>query len=434
MPFILSLLLWALLLPLPACAQDQESWNAHFQATYVRQVQPAFASPYSGSHSLSGAAGASYSVTGTAAFGLRLGPSTEAYLDPEVAQGLPFSGLVGLAAFPNGELAKTSGAQLTLYRARLFVRHTIGLGGEPLAVAGDANQLKSTYDSRRLVITAGNLSVLDLFDGNTLAHDPRTQFMNWTLMTHGAYDYPADARGYTDGVALEYDGGGWTTRFGRFAEPRVPNGLALDEHLGTHYGDQVELVHAHTVGGYAGAVRVLAFRSRARMAAYADALAAAPVGAAPSLAAVRDRDHVKAGVGVDVEQQLAPAVGVFLRALRADGRTETEAFTEADASLSLGTAIQGAGWSRAGDTVGIAGGADWASAAHRTYLARGGTTSFLGDGALRYGAERVVEVYYSAALRDGLSLTADFQRVINPGYNMDRGPASFCAIRLHWES
>ena len=420
-----------------AFAQDapspQESWNAHFQATYVRQVQPSFPSPYAGEHSLRSTAGASYSITGTASFGLRLGDSTELYADPEVAQGVPLSGLVGLAAFPNGELAKTSGAQLKLYAARLFVRHAFELGGDTTTVDSDANQLESTYDARRVVITVGKLSALDVFDDNADAHDPRTQFMNWALMTHGAYDYPADARGYTNGAALEYDDGPWSARVGRFAEPRTPNGLPLDDDLLKHYGDQVQLARGIDVAGHAGVVRVLAFRSRAVMATYADALAATPAGGVPDLDAVRTHAQVKAGVGVNVEQQLRDDVGVFVRAMHADGKSETYAFTESDASLSGGVSIKGATWSRAKDTVGVGLALDAIAGAHRTYLERGGTTTFLGDGALRYGSERVAEVYYSADLGAGFALTADAQRIADPGYNRDRGPAAFYALRLHWE-
>ncbi len=433
MQFVFTLLLAAAwLLPLPAFAQDDESWNAHAQSTYIRQVQPAFRSPYAGPHSLRGDAGASYSLTGTLSLGLRAGADTELYLDPEVAQGVPLSGLGGLAAFPNGELAKTSGAQLKGYLARLFVRHTFELGGDAVAVDSDANQLKSTYRADRVVVTAGKLSVLDLFDASAYAHDPRTQFMNWALMTYGAYDYPADARGYTDGLVVDWDAGPWTLRAGRFAEPRTPNGLPLDNHLLRHYGDQLELVHTHALGSYAGAVRVLAFRSRARMAAYEDALAAAGAGA-PSLGAVRTRDHVKTGLGIDAEQQVAADLGVFVRAMKADGRTETYAFTESDASLTAGASLKGTAWSRAKDVAGLALGEDAISTAHRAYLQRGGLTSFLGDGTLRYGHERLAELYYSADLGAGFVLTADVQRVANPGYNKDRGPASFYALRLHWE-
>ncbi len=433
MQFFISLLVAVLLLPAPALAQDQADWNAHFQATYIRQVQPAFHSPYAGPHSLRADPGASYSVTTTASLGLRLGPSTEIYVDPEAVQGVPLSGLFGLAAFPNGELAKTSGAQLKLYRARLFVRHTFELGGEAVDVDDDANQLKSRYDARRLVVTAGNVSVLDLFDASSYAHDPRTQFLNWSLMTYGAYDYPADARGYTNGVALDYDDGPWTLRAGRFAEPNAPNGLPLDNDLLRHYGDQIELVHTHSFGAYAGAVRVLAFRSRTRIATYADALAAATEGAAPNLDAVRTGEHIKSGIGIDAEQQVANDLGAFVRGMRADGKTETYAFTESDSSLSAGLSLKGGGWSRGKDVVGLAVGVDALSAGHRAYLARGGLTNFLGDGSLRYGTERMAELYYSADLGAGFTLTVDAQRVANPGYNKDRGPAAFYAARLHWE-
>lgn len=434
MKFLFSLLLAACwLLPASVFAQDDDSWNAHFQSTYIRQVQPAFRSPYAGPHSLRGEAGASYSLTGTASLGVRAGSDTEFYLDPEVAQGVPLSGLGGLAAFPNGELAKTSGAQLKGYVARLFVRQTFELGGEAVAVDSDANQLKSTCRADRIVVTAGKVSVLDLFDASTYSHDPRTQFMNWALMTYGAYDYPADARGYTNGVAIDWDTGPWTLRAGRFAEPRAPNGLPLDNHLLRHDGDQLELVHAHALGDDAGAVRVLAFRSRARMATYEDALAAAPAGTAPSLDAVRTRDRTKFGVGGDAEQQVAGDLGLFVRAMKADGRTETYAFTESDASLTAGASLKGTRWSRSKDVVGLAVGADAISTAHRAYLERGGLTAFLGDGTLRYGRERLAEVYYSADLGAGFALTADAQRVANPGYNRDRGPASFFALRLHWE-
>jgi len=432
-PFKLLLAAWLLPLSSSASAEDAESWNAHAQATWIRQVQPAFRSPYAGPRSLRGDPGASYSLTGTVSLGVRLGDDTEFYVDPEVTQGVPLSGLGGLAAFPDGELAKTSGAALKGYVARAFLRHTFELGGAPVAVEGDANQLKSTYGARRLVLTAGKVSALDLFDAGTYAHDPRTQFMNWALMTYGAYDYPADARGYTDGVAIDYDDGPWTLRAGRFAEPRLPNGLALDQRLMRHHGDQLELVHAHAWGELAGAVRVLAFRGRARMATYEDALAAAPQGTAPSLDAVRTHDHAKTGLGVDAEQQVAPDLGLFVRAMRADGRTETDAFTESDASLTAGASLKGTRWSRGRDAVGLAFGADAISSAHRSYLERGGLTSFLGDGTLRYGRERVAELYYSADLGAGFTLTADAQRVSNPGYNKDRGPASFYALRLHWE-
>lgn len=423
-------------LPFASTAQEQESWwNAHFQTTYVWQRKPSFAAPYSGPNSLSGAPEKSYSFTGTAAFGLRLGSSTEAYFDPEVAQGVPFSGLAGLASFPNGELAKTSGSTPTFYKARLFVRQTFNLGGDSTAVESSTNQLAANYDARRLVLTVGSMSVPDLFDANSFAHDPRTQFMNWVLMTHGAYDYAADARGYTNGVALEYLDNGWAVRAGRFAQPREPNQLKLDGRLGRHYGDQLELERSYQVGTQSGVVRLLAFRSRAVMATYDDALAAAgSAGGVPDLNGARSSEHTKVGFGVDVEHKFGTDVGLFARAMRADGRTETYAFTEVDRSLSAGLVLRGAAWARPEDTFGLAASANFLSASHRAYLEQGGIGPFLGDGALSYRAERLLEAYYSLSLYKGAILTADYQHIANPGYNAARGPTSFYGLRLHWEN
>ncbi len=417
-----------------AMAQDTapEGWNAHFQSTFISQRKPAFHSPYEGPNSLTGQAEQSYSLTATAALGLRLAPGTELYLDPEVTQGKPISHLQGLAGFSNGELAKTSGSQAKLYLARFFLRQSwaLGGGGEDAPAESSANQLASRYAQRRAVLTVGKLSALDLFDANSLAHDPRTQFMNLALSTHGAYDYPADARGYTNGLALEYYDAGWALRAARFAEPQSPNQLPLDMHVLRHYGDQLEAARGYCLGEQSGTVRFLAFHMRALMSRYEDALAAQGV---PELAAARTQEQDKWGAGVDVEHQLRRDLGVFLRAFGADGRTETYAFMEADASYSAGAVLRGASWGRAEDTVGLALASSTLSHAHQTYLARGGLSFFLGDGQLHYRAERDLEVYYSAALGGGLNLSLDAQRIVNPGYNADRGPAMFYAVRLHWE-
>lgn len=414
-----------------AHAQAAEDWNLHGQLTYIGQRKPRLNSPYAGPNSLLAEAEASYSLTATAALGLRLGPRTEVYVNPEVAQGRPISGLLGLAGFSNGELAKTSGSQPKLYRARLFARHTIDLGGDAVDLASAANQLAGATTTRRVVLTAGALSVLDIFDNNTLAHDPRMQFMNWAFMTHAAYDYPADSRGYTYGLAAEYIDDGWALRAGRFSVPREPNQLQLDNRWRRHFGDQVELSRDYRVGGQDGTVRLLAWRIRAAMADYADLLPSAgkPLPLDDSVRALRS----KAGLGVNVEQALSDQLGLFLRAFAADGKTETYAFTEADRSFSVGGQLRGAGWQRPDDVIGLGLACSGLSARHQAYLARGGQTFFLGDGAVRYRAEQDAELYYRAALAPGLSATADVQQIRNPGYNADRGPAWFYALRLHWE-
>jgi high affinity Mn2+ porin len=420
-----------------ACrAEPAQDWNLALQSTYVRQLKPAFSSPYEGAHSLRGEREWSYSFTATAALGLRLGRATEAYLDAEVAQGVPPSDLVGLAGFPNGELARTSGPNPTLYRARLFVRHVVGLSDDAEAVEPAMNQLGGEYAKRRLVLTAGNLSVLDLFDVNAYSHDPRSQFMNWTLMTHGAYDYAADARGFSWGLAAEYFGEGWALRLGRFAQPREPNQLELDPHIGQHYGDQLEVEQRYSLGDdRPGVARLLAFRNRGVMARYDNALALADAtGAVPDLNRVRTGEQIKVGVGINLEQRVAKDLGVFARAMWADGKTEVYAFTEADRSLSGGVSLNGSAWGRGADIAAIAFAQNLLSSGHREILARGGQTFFLGDGRLNYRPERIVEAYYQWVPAKGFALSLDWQRIASPGYNADRGPANFWGLRLHAEN
>ncbi len=423
-------------LSVPAWAQavDTENWNAKFQTTYIWQEQPSFAAAYSGPHSLSPSREKSYSFTATAALGVRPWLGGELYFDPEVAQGVPLSHLTGLGGFTNGESARTAGPTPTFYRARLFLRQTWGLGGISQPVESDANQLAGAVDSRRWVLTAGNLSILDVFDNNAYSHDPRTQFFNWAFMTHGAYDYAADTRGYSWGAVLEYDHDAWAIRAGRFLQPKAPNQQALDTRIFRHYGDQIEFERDYRLGDQAGALRLLAYRNRAVMARYEDALAQAiRTDTPPDLNAVRFGAQTKRGIGLNLEQALSSDVGLFARAMWADGQTETYAFTEIDRSASTGLAVKGSAWGRARDTVGMAGARNALSSAHRDYLAAGGLGFFLGDGRLNYRPENIAEAYYALHLRKATWLTADIQYISNPGYNADRGPVKVGSLRLHTE-
>ena len=435
-----AVFLWAAFagawLPQVATAQADadEQWNAKFQATYVWQRKAAFDAPYSGTNSLAAARQKSYSFTATAALGVRPWAGGELYFNPEVAQGIPLSGLTGLGGFTNGEIARTAGSNPTLYRARLFLRQTWGLGGAREKVESDANQLAGTVDRRRFVLTAGNLSLLDIFDDNVYSHDPRTQFLNWSLLTHGAYDFAADARGYTSGFALEYFHDDWAIRFGRFMQPRVPNQLALDYALFKNYGDQIEIERAHVLGGQPGKVRLLAYRNAANMSRFQDALErAAIVGGVPDINQVRFGRTARHGVGVNLEQALTGNVGLFGRAMWSDGKTETYAFTEIDTSASVGALIKGGAWGRAADSVGIAFARNGLSTVRRNYLAAGGLGFFIGDGRLNYRPETIFESYYSIGVSKNFWLSFDWQHIRNPAYNADRGPVNVGTVRLHTE-
>ena len=431
---IFIIVISALLSPCARGQSETENAGAKFQTTYVYQQKPAFRASYSGANSLSPERERSYSFTATAFLGWRPWDSGEFYFNPEVAAGLPLSNLTGFGGFTNGEIARVSGREPRLYRARLFLRQTFGLGGETEAVEPEANQLAGRVDKRRLVLTAGNLSVQDIFDDNAFSHDPRTQFLNWTLMTHGAYDFAADARGYTWGAALEYFDRGWAVRAGRFIQPKQPNQLQLDSRIFRHYGDQVELERSHELGGRPGKIRLLAFRSVATMSRFQDALdLAAQTGTTPDINAVRNRDQVKRGVGVNLEQSLSDNAGAFARASWADGETETYAFTEVDRSISGGFIFSGTRWGRGEDRVGIAAVRNEISTVRRRYLEAGGLGFFIGDGRLNYRPEAVVETFYNWNVTKGFWFSIDVQHIRNPAYNADRGPVNVGSLRLHLE-
>jgi carbohydrate-selective porin OprB len=409
----------------------QENWNAHAQSTYIWQNKSAFSAPYTSDFSLRPERERSYSLSLTAALGWRIAKETELYFNPEASQGLPFSNLTGLGGMSNGELQKVSGTDLKFYRARLFIRQNWNLGGEKVAVASDFNQLAGLQDKRRITLTIGNLAVTDIFDGSAIAHDARTQFINWSLLTHGAFDFAADARGYSLGAALEYYADDWVVRGGRFMQPAESNGLPLDTRIMRHYGDQLELEHAHSIAGLAGKVRILAFRNQALMGSFRDALADAPAnGGVPDVSRVRT-ERSKIGAGLNVEQAITPEIGVFARASWNDGASETYAFTEIERSLSIGAAISGSLWQREQDTIGMALVRNGLSQAHRDYLAQGGHGAFIGDGRLNYRPEDIAEIYYRLGVTPALHLTLDLQHIRNPAYNADRGPVSIASMRLH---
>jgi hypothetical protein len=410
-----------------------ENFNAKFQATYIWQTKPAFNAPYSGVNSLLPRAEKSYSFTSTAYLGLRLAKDTELYFNPEVVQGVAMSGLTGLGGLSNAELQKTAGAKPNVYRARLFVRQTWNMNDQLESVASDANQLAGMRSKERIVLTAGNLAVSDIFDANAYAKDPRSQFMNWAFLTHGAYDFAADSRGYSMGAALEYFWGDWAVRAGRFMMPRESNGLALDRAITQRYGDQLELERAYAIGGQPGKARLLLFRNKAVMGGFDDALAAAG-GGVPAVAPIR-KLRTKQGWGINLEQSLTDTSGVFARLAKSDGASEAYAFAEIDRSLSFGAQLKGDGWGRAQDTLGLAYAQNGLSSPHRAFLAAGGNGFFVGDGRLNYRPEAIVEGYYSFGLaflqRSAISLGAQFIR--NPAYNADRGPVRVFSVRLHTE-
>ncbi len=416
-----------------ATASDTQQRGAWFQATYIWQTKPGFNAAYSGPNSLIPQAEISTTLSMTAYLGWRPWAGGEIYFNPEGAQGRVFSNVTGLGGFPNGEVTRTSGPDLTFYRQRLFLRQTWNQGGGDEVLPSGINQLAGTVDKNRWVLTAGNFSTLDVFDNNAYAKDPRRQFMNWGNMSYAAYDYAADARGFSWGFAAEKYWDNWALRFGRMTGPETPNGLTMDFNILNHYGDQVELERGHEWAGRPGKVRVLAFRNRAVLARYRDAINQATPGNAPDMVKARAGEQFKTGLGLNLEQELSPGVGVYARMMQTDGATETYAFTEADQSLSVGVSVRGERWGRANDVWALSFMQNGLSNDRRDYLRAGGTSFFIGDGGLNYAPETILETYYSVSLRKDTTLSLNLQHISNPAYNADRGPVVIGGVRLHTE-
>ena len=407
----------------------EDNWNWHVQNTDIVQYHPGFPASYSGPNSLSSANEVKETVSLDLYAGARLWRGAEAHIDGLMWQGFGFSKTLGVEGFPNGEAFRLGTKVPNVNIARLFIRQTIGLGGEQEPVEDDPLHLAGRQDVSRITLTVGKLSAKDIFDNNAYANDPRTQFMNWALMANEAWDYPADSLGYMTGFAAELNQPHWTARYGFFQMPSVANGVGLDEHFLEAWGMVTEFERRYTVNGHPGAVRLLAFLNSAHMGSYQAALDS-PTRPA-DIEATRAYRY-KYGFGLNVEQEIIKNVGAFARLGWSDGQTEAWVFADVDRAASLGLSIKGGFWGRTDDTVGVAGAINGISRVHQEFFDAGGTGILAGDGNLSYGWEKIVEAYYDIAIWKTVHGALDYQFISDPAYNRARGPVSVLGARLHW--
>jgi high affinity Mn2+ porin len=413
-----------------------ERWNVHAQITNLQQYHGAFPSAYSGAESLSPTADTAKTFDLTLFLGARLWKGGEGYVNPEIDQGFGLNGTFGVADFPSGAAYKVGASKWYERLHRYYIRQTFNKGGSSQAVEGSINQLAGAQDVNRLMLTFGKYSVVDIFDNNTYAHDPRNDFMNWGIVDMGAFDYAADSWGYTRGFTAEYVRKNATLRAGIFQLSVTPNTTKIEPQFLRQFSPVFEYErNTSFLVGRPGKIRALAYGDYGFMAPLADATdAAAGAGLPPDASLFRTSKHWKLGGGINVEQEIAPHVGFFARMSAQNGSYESFDFTEVDRSLSGGFSFDGATWKRPNDTFGIAGVSSGLSQPHQQYLAAGGLGILIGDGNLSYAGERVLETYYRLGISKGVSLTGDYQRIINPAYNTARGPAvSVFSLRVHGE-
>ena len=407
------------------------------QSTVVWQYHSTFHSPYQGTNSLHRQAEDAVSDTYTLYTGVRLLPWFDVYINPEMIRGGGLSDAVGLAGFTNGEVIRNPDIGGDPYLARFFLRATLPLGDETEPVETGLYQIAGRRPTRRVTVWFGILDTNGIFDTNRYAGNARTQFLNWALITDPAYDFDADTRGYTRGIAAEWAIPDIAVRAGAFQMPKVANGLDLDGDLLHSHGTQIEAeVHRELWPQRPSVLRAFFYANQARMGNYRASIALAhQQGGVPDITATRQRGALKYGFGLNLEQPLTPdgETGLFARLGWNDGATESFAFTEAERSASIGTQIAGDPWRRPGDRVGIAFVANELGNAHADYLGDGGLGFVLGDGRLNRRPEIITETYYALQLLSWFAISVDYQFIDNPGYNRDRGPVSVVSLRGHIE-
>lgn len=409
---------------------ESERWEIHGQSTYLLQGYPSFPARYSGVNSLSPSAQAKATWSNSLFLNARLWDGGEVYYNPELLQGFGLDDTVGAAGFPSGEAQKSNFPYPHYNTSRLFLRQTFGFGGEQEELASGQLQLGQKVDVSRLTVQAGKFAVVDVFDGNAYAKDARKDFMNWSIWAPGAFDYSADKVGLTYGVTAELNQKQWALRGGYFLMVAESNSNHFDTKVPERGQYVVELETRYSLFSQPGKLRTMGWVDSANMGSFRETLDNPALNL--DIAQTR-RGRIKVGYVVNLEQAITDDVGLFGRWSWNDGKSETIAFTDINRSLSGGVSIKGTKWGRPDDVIGIGGAVNAISQDYRDFLAAGGLGVLVGDGALNYRKERILETYYAYALNKSFTLTADYQLIINPAYNADRGPVSVISGRLHGE-
>ena len=407
----------------------EERFTIHGQTTYITQYKPSFSAKYSGANSLVTHTETQLSTTFTVFLGAKLWNGASVYLNPEVAGGSGLSGSLGVGASTNGETYRIDNPSPSFELARLYFRQIISLNKETEYQEGSQNELAGRIPTRYMTFTIGKICVADFFDLNSYSHDPRTQFMSWALMSNGAWDFPANTRGYTPSIVLE-----WVTpknelRYGFSLLPTSANGMNMNWDISNAGSHTLEYTHNYSLLGGKGALRLVSFLNYGNMGNYNESIALRPN--SPEIITTRRYGRTKYGFGINAEQAINNNLGAFMRGSWSDGNNETWVFTEMDRSVSLGISLKGGCWKRPNDIIGLAYVISGLSTPHINYLQAGGKGFELGDGNLNYTLEQLTEIYYSLQMTKNISLTGTYQLIMNPGYNKDRGPVNVFSARVH---
>jgi len=416
---------------------ESSRWYLAGQANVVFQWHPSFPAKYSGPNSLTTQAQSATTHVLTLYTGFELTHTTEVLADVEDATGGGIGGAVGLAGITDLDDVRTvQGIELSKapYLARLMLHQIISLSDDRDTAERGPFSLATSLPKRRIEIWVGKFDLVDFFDQNSWGSDSHLQFLNWTAVNNGSYDYAANTRGYTDGAVIEYDDHWFSMRFSEALMPKVANGINLDADIARARSENLELeARGNVIAHRAGTVRLLSYLNHADMGNYDEANAQFldHQTSTPNIIDTRVEGRHKYGFGLNFQQEVTSDVGVFGRLGWSDGHNESFAYTEVDRTLELGGFSKGSAWRRRKDRAGVAFIANGIVASHQEYLALGGLGFLLGDGGLTYSPEKIFETFYTAHLWRGVFASMDLQHINDPGYNRDRGPVLVPGLRLH---
>lgn len=419
--------------------KDSRFWLSG-QANFIFQTHPPFHADYSGPNSLSPNYQKATSRVLTLYTGVRLNNSTELLVDIEEAGGAALSLGLGLAGNTDLDIVRNPLLSKAPYLGRGMIHKVFALSKDKVENQRNQFSLFEELPRRRLELRFGKFSLPDFFDVNSVGSDTHLQFINWTTDNNGAWDYAADTRGYTVGVAADYEDRNWGFRFAEALMPTVANGINLVYRPWQVHAENFEYELRHGVlPKKSGVVRLLSYTNYANMGIYRDAIIQFEDHSAPTTETVPEiTNHPwqitrKYGFGINFEQNLTPHLTAFARFGWDNGKTESFAYTEVDQTFAEGLGANGAWWHREQDRAGIAFVSNAIAKDHQTYLAEGGLGFLLGDGGLNYGRENILETYYTAHVWRGIYVAPGLQHINDPGYNRDRGPVLVPSFRAHIE-
>lgn len=279
----------------------------------------------------------------------------------------------------------------------------------PLPLGGNPDMSK-----KHLEFNIGKIDPFAFFDGNDIADDETSRFMNQAFVHNPLLDVGGDVGvdefGFTPGVRMAF-----------VDEQAAPESWGVSLGVfgsgpGASYSDSLQspfiILQAETeqrfFQGSVGHYRIYAWENRR--------------------ATDLDGEEVNhSGVGISIDQQIHDYTRVFARLGK-----QTDGEVRFDEAITLGAEFGGSYWNRGRDAIGFAAGYLKASDEFEALSETLDVDDVIGAdyGYVAQGGEEQYELYYRYYFNEQLALTPSIQHVRNAGTNPDADSYSVAGIRM----